>query len=112
MLSAMLPLDIILLEFPPCNGGKVFDCVIENSCGDSFTYQNSHGPPRVAKPKTVSPSRVATHRYPTPNHNRLAQAEHGINHAQQTTVDTAIRQWANAIIDPDTDGSMEYRHWI
>lgn len=72
--------------------------------------QNPHGPPRVAKSDTVSPPRVAKHRYPTRDRNRMAPTNYGINHAEQHTIDTSIRHWANAIIDPDTGASMEYRH--
>jgi hypothetical protein len=39
----------------------------------------------------------------------MSPTKHGINHAQKTTINATIHQWANAIIDSNMGALMEYR---
>ena len=72
---------------------------------------SSQGSPRVAIPTQPDTSpRVTKHRYPTRSQVPPTRRTHTLQNVQTAVIDTPIHHWANAIIDPDTGASMEYRH--
>jgi hypothetical protein len=69
----------------------------------------------------TSPTPMAPHRYPTRHTKSTQSTQEEVNHVMEdhqkerdtpAPMTTTITQWANAIIDPDTWASMEYRHLI
>jgi hypothetical protein len=70
-------------------------------------------PPITAPPVQMSTSEEPPHRYPTRHIILQTQDElHAVQQLLNPNTPTTIHQWANAIIDPDTGASMEYRHLI
>jgi hypothetical protein len=65
-------------------------------------------PPRVA---SNQPTPTQPHRYPTRARNPMSPTHH-IHSITHGTSPMEVHQWANAIIDPTTGKSLEYRHLI
>ncbi len=73
-------------------------------------HKSTHKSPRVPNNQPVTPQ-PPTHRYPTRGHTNH-QSNNLITESLNNLIDAPIHHWANAIIDPSTGASMEYRHLI